>query len=286
LLRRKFGWTGLVVPVIGMGTWNIEGRTRDAERRGIEALRLGLDLGMKHIDTAEMYGNGRSEELVAEAVAGRREQVFLVSKVMPSNASYEGTLKACERSLKRLNTDFLDLYLIHWPSSQYPIKETMRAMEKLADEAMIKFIGVSNFDLEELREAQHALKKQRIACNQVLYHLAYRDIERDLLPYCTESEIAIVGYSPFGHGNFPSPQSKGGKVLAEIAKWHSSTVRQVALNFLTRHPALFTIPKAGNPDHIREISGAVGNWRLTDEDIAAIDSTFPLSSSNKRLEMI
>lgn len=269
-----------------MGTWNIEGRTRDAERRGIESLRLGLDLGMKHIDTAEMYGNGRSEELVAEAVAGRREQVFLVSKVMPSNASYEGTLKACERSLKRLNTDFLDLYLIHWPSSQYPIKETMRAMEKLADEAMIKFIGVSNFDLEELREAQHALKKHRIACNQVLYHLAYRDIERDLLPYCTESEIAIVGYSPFGHGNFPSPQSKGGKVLAEIAKWHSSTVRQVALNFLTRHPALFTIPKAGNPGHIREISGAVGNWRLTDEDIAAIDSTFPLSSSNKRLEMI
>jgi diketogulonate reductase-like aldo/keto reductase len=286
LLRRKFGWTGLVVPVIGMGTWNIEGRTRDAEQRGIEALRLGLDLGMKHIDTAEMYGNGRSEELVAEAVAGRREQVFLVSKVMPSNASYEGTLKACERSLKRLNTDFLDLYLIHWPSSEYPIKETMRAMEKLADEGMIKFIGVSNFDLEQLREAQQALKKYRIACNQVLYHLAYRDIERDLLPYCTESEIAIVGYSPFGHGNFPSPQSKGGKVLAEIAKRHSSTVRQVALNFLTRHPALFTIPKAGNPDHIKEISAAVGNWRLTDEDIAAIDSTFPLSSSNKRLEMI
>src|SRR5215208_584935 len=155
-----------------MGTWNVEGRTRDAERRGIEALRLGLDLGMKHIDTAEMYGNGRSEELVAEAVAGRREQVFLVSKVMPSNASYEGTLKACERSLKRLNTDFLDLYLIHWPSSEYPIKETMRAMEKLADEGMIKFIGVSNFDLEHLREAQQALKKYRIACNQVLYHLA------------------------------------------------------------------------------------------------------------------
>jgi diketogulonate reductase-like aldo/keto reductase len=276
----------LVVPVIGMGTWNIEGRTRDAERRGIEALRLGLDLGMKHIDTAEMYGNGRSEELVAEAIAGRREQVFLVSKVMPSNASYEGTLKACERSLKRLNTDFLDLYLIHWPSSEYPIKETMRAMEKLADEGMIKFIGVSNFDLEQLREAQQALKKYRIACNQLLYHLAYRDIERDLLPYCTESEIAIVGYSPFGHGNFPSPQSKGGKVLAEIAMKHSSTARQVALNFLTRHPALFTIPKAGNPDHIKEISGAVGNWRLTDEDIAAIDSTFPLSSSNKRLEMI
>jgi diketogulonate reductase-like aldo/keto reductase len=286
LLRRNFGWTGLDVPVIGMGTWMIEGRSRDARRRGIEALRLGLDLGMNHIDTAEMYGNGRAEELVAEAIAGRREQVFLVSKVLPSNASYEGTLKACERSLKRLRTDFLDLYLIHWPSSHYHIKETMRAMEKLVDEGMIKFIGVSNFDLDQLREAQRSLMKHRIACNQVLYHLAYRGIERDLLPYCTESEIAIVGYSPFGHGNFPSPQSKGGKVLYEIAKKHNSTVRQVALNFLTRHPALFTIPKAGNPEHIREISGAVGTWRLTDEDIAAIESAFPLPSSDKRLEMI
>jgi diketogulonate reductase-like aldo/keto reductase len=286
LLRRKFGWTGLDVPVIGMGTWMIEGRSRDAERRAVEALRLGLDLGVNHIDTAEMYGNGRAEELVAEAVAGRREQVFLVTKILPSNASYEGTLKACERSLKRLRTDFLDLYLIHWPSSQYPIKETMLAMEKLVDEGMINFIGVSNFDLEQLREAQHALMKHRIACNQVLYHLAYRYIERDLLPYCTESEIAIVGYSPFGHGNFPSPQSKGGKVLAEIAKRHSRTVRQVALNFLTRHPALFTIPKAGNPDHIREISSAVGNWRLTNDDIAAIYRTFPLPCSDKPLEMI
>jgi diketogulonate reductase-like aldo/keto reductase len=286
LLRQKFGWTSFNVPLIGMGTWMIEGRSRDAELRAIEALRLGLDLGMNHIDTAEMYGNGRAEELVAEAIAGRRERVFLVSKVLPSNASYEGTLKACERSLKRLKTDFLDLYLIHWPSSHYHVKETMRAMEKLVDEGMIKLIGVSNFDLDQLREAQHSLMKHRIACNQVLYHLAYRAIERDLLPYCTESEIAIVGYSPFGHGSFPSPQSRGGKVLADIAKRHSRTVRQVALNFLTRHPAMFTIPKAGNPNHIREIGGAVGNWRLSDEDIAAIDSTFPLSSSNKRLEMI
>ncbi len=269
-----------------MGTWMIEGRSSDAERRAIEALRLGLDLGMNHIDTAEMYGNGRVEELVAEAVAGRRDQVFLVSKVLPSNASYERTLKACERSLKRLKTDFIDLYLIHWPSSQYPVKETMRAMEKLVDEGMIKFIGVSNFGLDQLREAQHALTKHRIACNQVLYHLAYRGIERDLLPYCAENGIAIVGYSPFGHGNFPSAQSRGGKVLAEIAKKQSRTVRQVALNFLTRHPSLFTIPKTGNADHLREISDAVGNWELTDEDIAAIDSNFPLPRSDKPLEMI
>lgn len=286
LLNRKFGWTGLDVPVIGMGTWMIEGRSRDAERRAIEALQLGLDLGMNHIDTAEMYGNGRAEELVAEAVDGQREQVFLVSKVLPSNASYEGTLKACERSLKRLKTDFIDLYLLHWPSSQHPIEETMRAMEKLVDEGMIKFIGVSNFDVEQLREAQNALVKHRIACNQVLYHLAYRGIELELLPYCTENGIAIVGYSPFGHGNFLSSHSRGGKVLAEIAKRQNRTVRQVALNFLTRDSNLFTIPKAGNPDHIRENSGAVGNWKLTDEDIVAIDRTFPLPRADKPLEMI
>lgn len=286
LLNRKFGWTDLDVPVIGMGTWMIEGRSRDAERRAIEALQLGLDLGMNHIDTAEMYGNGRAEELVAEAVDGQREQVFLVSKVLPSNASYEGTLKACERSLKRLKTDFIDLYLLHWPSSQHPIEETMRAMEKLVDEGMIKFIGVSNFDVEQLMEAQNALVKHRIACNQVLYHLAYRGIERELLPYCAENGIAIVGYSPFGHGNFLSSHSRGGKVLAEIAKRHNRTVRQVALNFLTRDSNLFTIPKAGNPDHIRENSGAVGNWKLTDEDIVAIDRTFPLPRADKPLEMI
>lgn len=286
LLNRKFGWTDLDVPVIGMGTWMIEGRSRDAERRAIEALQLGLDLGMNHIDTAEMYGNGRAEELVAEAVDGQREQVFLVSKVLPSNASYEGTLKACERSLKRLKADFIDLYLLHWPSSQHPIEETMRAMEKLVDEGMIKFIGVSNFDVEQLMEAQKALVKHRIACNQVLYHLAYRGIERELLPYCTENGIAIVGYSPFGHGNFLSSHSRGGKVLAEIAKRHNRTVRQVALNFLTRDSNLFTIPKAGNPDHIRDNSGAVGNWKLTDEDIAAIDKTFPLPRADKPLEMI
>jgi diketogulonate reductase-like aldo/keto reductase len=286
LLRHKFGWTGLDMPVIGMGTWMIEGRSRDAERRAIDALRLGLDLGMNHIDTAEMYGNGRAEELVSIAVEDQREHVFLVSKVLPSNASYQGTLKACERSLKRLKTDFIDLYLIHWPSSQHPIEETMRAMEKLVDEGMIRFIGVSNFDLEQLREAQHALKKYRIACNQVLYHLAYRGIEHDLLPYCAENGIAIVGYSPFGHGNFPSSHSREGKVLAEIAKRHNRTMRQVALNFLIRDPNLFTIPKAGKLDHIRENSGAVGDWKLTDEDIAAIDRTFPLPHADKPLEMI
>jgi diketogulonate reductase-like aldo/keto reductase len=284
---RKFGWAGRDVPIVGMGTWMIEGRTKDADKRAIEAMQLGIDLGMTHIDTAEMYGNGRAEELVAEALNGRRQSVFLVSKVLPTNASYDRTLKACERSLKRLKTEYIDLYLLHWPSSQHPIEETMRAMEKLVDEGMIRFIGVSNFDVEQLREAQSALKKYRIACNQVLYHIDYRGIEHDLLPYCAQNKIAIVGYSPFGHGNFPSTQSRGGKILNEIAKRHNRTVRQVVLNFLTRDSNLFTIPKAANPDHVRDNSGAVGkNWKLDDEDIATIDKTFPLPTANKRLEMI
>ena len=149
MIKRKFGRTNIEVPVIGQGTWMIEG-DRNTERLAIEALRLGLDLGMTHIDTAEMYGNGRVEEMVAEAITGRREEVFLVSKVLPSNASYEGTIRACERSLKRLKTDWLDMYLLHWPGA-HPIRETMRAMEKLVAEGLIRLIGVSNFDVEELK---------------------------------------------------------------------------------------------------------------------------------------
>ena len=281
--KRNFAWTGVKVPVIGMGTWMIEG-PQEVERRAIEALRLGLDLGLTHIDTAEMYGNGRVEELVAEAIQDRREEVFLASKVLPSNASYKGTLRACIQSLKRLKTEWLDLYLLHWPSS-YPIRETMRAMEKLVDDGMIRFIGVSNFDVDQLEAAETALSKHRLACNQVLYHLGYRGIERHIQPYCANREIAVVGYSPFGHGNFPPPESTGGRVLAEIAKRHGRTPRQVALNFLTRHPSVFTIPKAGRPEHVQENSGGTG-WELTSDDLIAIDRAFPAPHFDVPLESI
>jgi diketogulonate reductase-like aldo/keto reductase len=273
------------VPVIGMGTWMIEGRSRDAERRAVEALRVGLDLGMNHIDTAEMYGNGRAEELVAEAIDGQREQVFLVIKVLPSSASYQGTLNACKQSLKRLKTDFIDLYLLHWPSNQHPVKETMRAMEKLVEDGMIRFIGVSNFDVDQLDAAEKALSKHRLACNQVLYHLGYRGIERHILPYCAKRGIAVVGYSPFGHGSFPPPKSTGGRLLAEIAKRHGRTPRQVALNFLTRHPSIITIPKAGRPEHVQENSGGAG-WELTADDLTAIDRAFPAPHFDVPLESI
>jgi diketogulonate reductase-like aldo/keto reductase len=284
MLKRKFGWSDIEVPVIGQGTWMIEG-SRNTELRAIETLRLGLDLGMTHIDTAEMYGDGHTEELVAEAIAGRRDEVFLVSKVLPSNASYEGTMRACERSLKRLNTDWLDLYLLHWPGS-YQIGETMRAMEKLVAEGLIRYIGVSNFALEELKAAEQALDNERMACNQVLYHLGERGIERRLLPYCIDREIAVVGYAPFGHGNFPSPASTGGRILAEIAKRHDRTPRQVALNFLVmRYPSMFIIPKSIHPDRVKENSGGAG-WELTAEDCAAISEEFPVPAEDLPLRMI
>jgi diketogulonate reductase-like aldo/keto reductase len=283
MINRKFGWTDVQVPVIGQGTWMIEG-SQDSERLAIEGLRLGLDLGLTHIDTSEMYGNGKVEEMVAEAIADRRDEVFLVSKVLPSNASYEGTLKACKRSLKRLKTDWLDLYLLHWPGP-YPIEETMRAMEKLVAEGLVKFIGVSNFNVEELIAAERSLKNERMACDQVLHHLGYRGIERHLLPYCTEHGIAVIGYAPFGHGNFPSSQSAGGRILKEIGERYGRTPRQVALNFLSQHHNIFTIAKTSRPERAIENSNGVG-WELTAEDLETIDRTFPVPDQDTPLEMI
>jgi diketogulonate reductase-like aldo/keto reductase len=281
MIERKFAWTGAGVSVIGQGTWMIEG-SRETERRAIETLRLGLDLGMNHIDTAEMYGSGRAEELIAEAIAGRRKEVFLASKALPMNASYEGTLKACERSLNRLGTDWLDLYMLHWPGS-YPLRETMRAMEKLVTDGLVRFIGVSNFDVQELRAAEAALRNERLACDQVLYHFGDRGIERRLIPYCAEREIAVVAYSPFGHGSFPG--GKGGCVLQEIAARHGRTPRQVALNFLTRNPNVFAIPKTTHPERARENAGAVG-WELTSEDVAAINTALPAPDRDTPLGML
>jgi diketogulonate reductase-like aldo/keto reductase len=272
MIQRKFGWTGVDVPIIGQGTWMIDGDS-EVESRAIQTLRLGLDLGMNHIDTAEMYGNGHVEELIGEAIAGRRDEVFLVSKVLPSNASYEGTLEACERSLKRLKTDWLDLYLLHWRGS-YPLSETMGAMEKLVAEGLVKYIGVSNFDVEDLMEAEQVLQTEQIACNQVLYNLRDRGIERRLFPYCSKKRIAVVGYAPFEHGNFPSPPSREGKLLVEIGRRHNLTPKQVALNYLTRHPSTFTIPKTTIPERVKENSGGVG-WQLTEEEVKEIDRAFP-----------
>ena len=278
-----FGATGVRVPVIGQGTWMIEG-SADAERRSIDALRAGIDLGLTHIDTAEMYGAGRAEDLTGKAIAGRRTRVFLTSKVLPSNATYEGTLRACERSLQRLGTDHLDLYLLHW-ESDHPIGETMRAMERLIDQGQIRFAGVSNFDVAQVRAAQAALRHYRLAANQVLYHLGERGIERSLIPYCQEQGIAVVGYTPFGRAKFPRPDSAGGSVLENIAKRQGRTVRQVILNFLSWRAGVFLIPKAGNAEHTKENAGGAG-WALPAEDIAAIDRAFPAPTRDVPLAML
>jgi len=194
--RAVFGWTGEELPLAGQGTWMIE---QDPRRSAIEALQLGIDLGLRIVDTAEMYGNGRAEHITGEALKGRRERAFVVSKVLPSNAGYDGTRRACERSLERLGIDRLDLYLLHWPGS-LPIAETMRGLESLVRDGLTRHIGVSNFDVEELDGARKALRHERLACNQVLYHLGDRGIELRLIPHCEKLGIAVMGYSPFGHG--------------------------------------------------------------------------------------
>jgi diketogulonate reductase-like aldo/keto reductase len=276
VIARDFGLTGKPVAIVGQGTWQMK-------KAAVHALRAGIDLGMTHIDTAEMYTG--AEEIVAEAIRGRRADIFLVSKVVPSNASYKGTLRACEASLKRLNTDYLDVYLLHWWSGSHPIGETMRAMEELVATGKIRHIGVSNLDMEHLKQAQRALRREKIACNQVLYHLRSRGIENRLLPYCESEKIAVVGYSPFGQGDFPSAASKQGRALGVIAERHGKTPRQVALNFLTRRSNLFAIPKASTEKHVKENAGATG-WSLTAQDIQLIDEAFPKPPVDAPLDML
>jgi diketogulonate reductase-like aldo/keto reductase len=273
---RTFGSTHKAVPIIGQGTWNFPQLGPGVEAAKL-ALRQGIELGMIHIDTAEMYGSGRSEEIIGEAIQGLpREKLFIVSKVLPSNATYKGTIKACESSLKRLKTDYMDCFLLHWRGSN-PLEETMRAMEQLVSDGKIRSLGVSNFNVDDLEEARGYLHKEKIACNQVLYNLGERGIERRLIPYCEKHEIAVVGYTPFGH--MPAASSAGGKVLTELAKKHNSTERQIVLSFLVRMEILFAIPKASNPDHVRENAGAA-KFKLQTSDIDAIDAISPAPSKD------
>jgi diketogulonate reductase-like aldo/keto reductase len=269
------------VPVIGQGTWQLE----EADRASaIAALRGGLDLGATHVDTAELYGDGSVEELVAEAIRGRRDEVFLVSKVLPENASRKGTVAACERSLARLGTDRLDCYLLHW-RGEHPLAGTIAAFEQLRQEGKILSWGVSNFDEADLEEVLSLAGPGRLACNQVLYHLRERAIEHNVIPWCERNGVAVVGYSPFGSGSFPGPRSKGGRVLQEIANVHDATPRQVALRFLVRRPSLFTIPKASSPEHAAENAGA-GDLRLTESELARIDRAFPRGPRPRELPVI
>jgi diketogulonate reductase-like aldo/keto reductase len=266
----RFGCLDVPVAVVGQGTWNLE---HVAERQAIDALVAGIDAGMTHIDTAELYGNGRVERIVGKAITGRRESVFLVSKVLPSNASYDGTIAACERSLSRLGTDHLDVYLLHWPGN-HPLEDTLRAFIHLQEQGKVHAFGVSNFDVDDLEQARAIVGERRLVCDQVLYHLEERSIEHRVVPWCEENDLAVVAYSPFGSGSFPSSASRGGQALAAVADAHEASPYQVALAFLIQRGNAFVIPKAATLEHVRE-NAAAADLVLDDEDIQALDAAFP-----------
>lgn len=280
LPHRPFGAVAQV-PVIGQGTWEME---RDA-KASIAALRRGLDLGMTHIDTAEMYGSGRCEEIVGEAIAGRRAEVFLVSKVLPENASRQGTVRACERSLRRLKTEALDCYLLHW-RGQHPLAETLAAFEELLAAGKIRSFGISNFDVDDMEELAQLTPLTRVACNQVLLHLEKRYAEGRLLELCRRHGVTLVGYSPLGQGHFLRPgreQARRRALLDEIGAAHGTTAQAVALAFLLRSPGVVLIPKAAALPHV-ETNARAAALTLSPAELERIDAAFPASGS--QLEFI
>jgi len=266
------------VPAYGQGTWHMgETRTRFADEAA--ALKLGIDLGVTLIDTAEMYGNGVAEEIVAEAAKGRRDKLFIVSKVLPYNGSQRGTIDACERSLRRLRTDHIDLYLLHWRGS-HPFPETLAAFDKLTQQGKIRYHGVSNFDRRDMEEWVKS-GGEAVASNQILYNLTRRGPEWEVIPWCRQRNVAIMAYSPIEQGRM-----LGEKVLAEVAARHAgATPAQVALAWLLKRDGMIVIPKASNKEHVRENFGAL-DLQLTDQDLADFDKAFPPPKGRTALGML
>ena len=270
--------SGVVVPALGLGTWHMGEDPRQASQE-VEALRHGLDEGLTLIDTAEMYAEGGAEEIVGEAIAGRRDEVFLVSKVYPWNASREGTIAACERSLARMRTDRLDLYLLHW-RGEHPLAETVEAFETLQEAGKIGAWGVSNFDLADMEELMEVPGGGNCVANQVLYNLSRRGVEYDLLPWCRHRGIAVMAYSPIEQGSLARNET-----LIHIAKAYQATPAQVALAFLLERDGVIAIPKSSHPQRVTENREAA-DLDLTDEDLDALDAAFPPPSRPMPLEMI
>ncbi len=271
--------SGEEVPVLGQGTWHL---AEDPQRRDeeIAALRLGLKLGMTLIDTAEMYGDGAAEELVGEAIARRRHEVFLVSKVPPQNATYDGTIAACKRSLRRLGDDQLDLYLLHWREADVPLRETLNGFAELLRTEKIRYWGVSNFDTADMEELVALPGGSKVTTDQVLYNLARRGIEFDLLPWCRKRDIPIMAYSPIEQGRLLDDPA-----LRAVAARHDASPAQLALAWVLRADGVIAIPKAGTPDHVRK-NRATLKIRLTRSDLADLDAAFPPPRRKVPLEMI
>ena len=269
--------SGETVPALGQGTWKM-GESRAQRAAEIRALQLGFDLGMRLIDTAEMYADGVAEEITGEAIAGRRDELFLVSKVLPGNASRAGTIAACERSLKRLKTETIDLYLLHWPS-QHPLAETVAGFEGLQKSGKIRLWGVSNFDPADMEDLL-AAGGRAVAANQVLYNLTRRGIEYDLMPWSAKHHVPIMAYSPIEQGRLARHRE-----LGKIAEAHGATSAQIALAFVLGQPNVIAIPKSGNDAHVRD-NRAAADIVLTPADLAALDAAFPPPRRKSSLEMI
>jgi diketogulonate reductase-like aldo/keto reductase len=270
--------SGRVVPILGQGTWEM-GEKRSRRQEEVAALSQGVDLGMTLIDTAEMYAEGGAEKVVAEALAGRRGEVFVVSKVYPHNATRQGAVAACERSLKRLKTDYLDLYLLHWRGS-VPLAETLEAFQRLKESGKIRDYGVSNFDVSDMEEAIDYPGGEAIATNQILYNLARRGVEWDLLPWCRKYSIPVMAYSPIEQGRMLDNAA-----LKAVASRHQATPAQIALAWLLRQEGVIAIPKSSRPEHVRENHASL-NVILTEDDLTDLDRRFPPPSMKKPLEVL
>jgi diketogulonate reductase-like aldo/keto reductase len=269
---------GESVPAYGQGTWHMgESRSRSADEAA--ALKLGIELGITLIDTAEMYGNGVAEEIVAQAMGGNRDRLFIVSKVLPYNASRQGTIEACERSLKRLKTDRIDLYLLHWRGS-HPFAETLAGLERLQRDGKIRHHGVSNFDRGDMEEWARLDAGKSVASNQILYNLTRRGPEFEVIPWCREHNVSVMAYSPIEQGRM-----LGHKALAEVGARHNATPAQVALAWLLRQEGMIVIPKASRQEHVRENLGAL-DLKLTDADLADLDRAFPPPKGRMSLGML
>ena len=273
---RPLGSTRESIPVVGLGTWGIGGEMSPDPSRdeaGVQALRLGLDLEMKFIDTAEMYAAGHSEEVVAGALEGRRDTVFVASKVSPRHFAYDDVLAAAKRSLKRLGLKQMDLYQLHWPNPEIPLSETMRAMEKLVSDGLTRYIGVSNFSVEQMKEAQQSLSHEKIVSNQVEFSLIDRSVEARILPFCQKEGLTLIAYSPLGQGEIPRGKGSSFKVLDEIAGKSGKSRNQVALAWVLQHDSVVAIPKAADMDHVRE-NAEVADWKLEKEDYQKLAKAF------------
>jgi len=274
IIFKELGKTGERIPAIGLGTYGLGGYTfpdKSSDKNAIEVIRYAIERGMNFIDTAEMYGAGHSEELIGEAIKGQREKVFIATKVLPSHFRYDDVIKACEASLRRLQTTYIDLYQLHWPNPSIPIKETMKAMEYLAKKGKIRYIGISNFSVEETIEAQNSLSKYEIVSNQVEYSVLERSIEKDLLPFCQREKISIIAYSPLARGEIF--KGKVSSTLSLVAEKHKATIAQVAIAWLIRNPIVFAIPKTSHKERIDELIGSY-EIKLDEKDLELIDSLY------------